>query len=102
VGLAPSSPTLDGDYNDDDKVDAADYVVWRKHAGTTTALPNDPHGGTIGAAQYNTWRSNFGDTAGSGAAAGSSSIFLAPEPASSAMLLMGMVAIYFRRRATVS
>ena len=38
-----------GDYNDDGKVDAADYVVWRF----------DPagHGGTPGG--YNTWRANF-------------------------------------------
>jgi probable HAF family extracellular repeat protein len=91
VGLAP----LDGSYNGDNKVDAADYVVWRKYAGTTTTLPNDPHGGTIGALQYNTWRSNFGDIAGSGAGAGSSSSI--PEPATVAMLLTGMVAMFFRR-----
>jgi hypothetical protein len=61
-----------GDYNDDGKVDAADYVVWRKYQGTNTTLPNDPHGGTIGAAQFNSWRANFGNmemsAAGSGAA----------------------------------
>ena len=39
-----------GDYNDDREVNAADYVVWRKYTGTTTSLPNDLHGGTIGGA----------------------------------------------------
>ena len=43
-----------GDYNDDGTVDAADYVIWRKHQGTTNTLPNDPTGGMIGTAQYNT------------------------------------------------
>jgi len=38
-----------GDFNLDGKVDAADYVVWRKNGGT----PN----------QYNDWRRNFGESA---------------------------------------
>ena len=43
-------PTLQGDYNTDGVVDAADYVVWRKTDGTNPA-------------GYNTWRTNFGRTA---------------------------------------
>jgi PEP-CTERM motif len=39
-----------GDYNSDNRVDAADYVVWRKTIGTQAA--------------YNTWRANFGATGG--------------------------------------
>ena len=65
VGL----PILPGDHNDDGKVDAADYIVWRKNQGTRNTLPNDPNGGTIGATQYNTWRANFGEMAGSGSVA---------------------------------
>jgi hypothetical protein len=80
-----------GDYNDDGKVDAADYVIWRKYQGTNTALPNDPVGGTIGTTQYNNWRANFGDMAPGGAAT------TVPEPLSGVLLalavLMG-VAIY--------
>ena len=37
---------LPGDFNHDGKVDAADYVMWRKNDGTP--------------AGYDTWRANFG------------------------------------------
>ena len=47
---------LDGDFNSDGKVDAADYVVWRKGF----------LGGTFGEEDYAAWRSNFGATLGSG------------------------------------
>ena len=57
---------LEGDYNSDNIVDAADYAVWRDRSGTTNALPNDPIGGTIGSAQYQQWRRLFGKTAGAG------------------------------------
>jgi hypothetical protein len=53
-------PELVGDYNDNDVVDAADYVVWRNNVGTSTELPNDSLDGTIGTAQYNQWRTHFG------------------------------------------
>ncbi|HEX2475754.1 MAG TPA: hypothetical protein VHK01_13465 [Lacipirellulaceae bacterium] len=60
-----------GDFNDDDHVDAADYVVWRKNNGTNNTLPNDNDLGTpIGPAHYNLWRQNFGNTTGAGSVAG--------------------------------
>lgn len=65
LSLVPDG--ISGDYNDDGAVDAADYVVWRKSAGTTTTLPNDPDGGNIDSRQYNTWRENFGKADGAGA-----------------------------------
>ena len=43
------SVTVSGDYNHDSKVDAADYVVWRKSDGSQSG--------------YDTWRANFGATA---------------------------------------
>ena len=67
-----------GDYNGDGNVDAADYVLWRNNVGTTNPLANDLIGGTIGDAQYNQWRSHFGQTAGSGS--GTSAIAAVPEP----------------------
>ncbi len=51
---------LSGDYNNNGVVDAADYAVWRKNQNTTRDLPNDPIGGTIGTAQFNQWRAQFG------------------------------------------
>jgi hypothetical protein len=91
--LELASAGVPGDYNDDGAVNAADYVVWRKYSGTTTMLPNDPHGGTIGALQFNTWRANFGAGGGSGAASA------VPEP--STMLLVAatiLTSVGSRRR----
>lgn len=67
------SGTLLGDYNMDGKVDAADYVLWRK---------NDING----AQGYTDWRNNFGAMAGSGAAAGQAASTAVPEPTSAALL----------------
>jgi hypothetical protein len=73
---------LEGDYNADGAVDAADYVVWRKHFGTTIELPNDPDGGTIGPLQYATWQANFGSNPGAGGGHGA-----VPEPGAILMLV---------------
>jgi T5SS/PEP-CTERM-associated repeat protein len=61
---------LNGDYNGDGIVDAADYVVWRKTDGTQQG--------------YNSWRANFGQTAGSGSMVDAA----VPEPASLVLLLV--------------
>jgi hypothetical protein len=66
-------PGLPGDFNQDGKVDAADYVTWRKNT-ANNPLPNDD-GLTTQADRYNLWRGNFGDMAGSGGGAGA-----VPEP----------------------
>jgi hypothetical protein len=50
--IPPGGGTIAGDYNNNGKVDGADYVVWRNT-------------NINGAAGYTTWRSNFGAT-GSG------------------------------------
>ena len=69
---------LAGDYNSDNAVDAADYVVWRKTLGTNGVTPyssaDGSGNGIIDQADYGVWRSHFGQTlpppgAGSGAAA---------------------------------
>ena len=79
----PAPPTgLLGDYNNDGKVDAADYVKWRKNT-TNSALPND-NGLTTQPARFNLWRSNFGDMLGSGSD-GSQAV---PEPGSCLLLLV--------------
>jgi hypothetical protein len=65
---------LDGDYDGNGVVDAADYVWWRKNDG--------------GAAGYNTWRTNFGRTP---AAATGAAITSVPEPMSDVILAFGAV-----------
>ena len=66
VTLTSNLETLPGDYNQDNFVDAADYVVWRD------TDPNNPDG-------YNTWRANFGKMLPGGAAAGGIALSV-PEP----------------------
>ncbi len=90
---------LTGDYNNNGVVDAADYILWRKNQNTTRVLANDLIGGTIGAAHYNQWRTQFGKTAGSVTsltpADFSSNV---PEPATLALMVFAASAIYLPRR----
>jgi hypothetical protein len=65
---------LDGDFNGDDVVDAADYTVWRDGLGTVYTVDD-----------YDLWKTNFGAMAGSGAV-GVASV---PEP-STLLLLISM------------
>jgi PEP-CTERM motif len=87
---------IDGDYNDDGSVDAADYVTWRKNEGTNNQLPNDPHGVPIGNQQYNTWRENFGMPSG----AGSNQNVAAPEPAAWLLVSIALSGLWARSRPT--
>jgi hypothetical protein len=75
VAMAPVG--LDGDFNFDNVVDAADYVVWRKTLGDVD--------------NYNLWRSNFGSSIpGSGSSVGAAAV---PEPSS--LLLIAAMALAF-------
>lgn len=59
---------LAGDYNDNGRVDLADYTLWRDHlGGPATALANNVNGSLVGPAHYQTWRAAF-DSPASGAA----------------------------------
>jgi hypothetical protein len=69
---------LPGDYNHDERVDAADYVIWRKTLNSTTALAADgSYNQVVDQPDYTAiWRRSFGTTiAGSGV-----SISAVPEP----------------------
>jgi hypothetical protein len=69
---------LDGDFNDDGAVDAADYVEWRKSIGT--------------APEYETWRTNFGAT-GEGCDCGCDEVIsVVPEPTGLVLAAAGVVA----------
>jgi hypothetical protein len=65
-----------GDYNGDGKVNAQDYVIWRKT-------------NINGAQGYTDWRANFG-TGGPGAGAGLDSATV-PEPSAMLLALVGMM-----------
>lgn len=75
---------VEGDYNDDGTVNAADYVVWRNGG----PLMNE--GATPGSAtpeDYDFWRSRLGATAGSASATTAA----VPEPAGAMLLLTALV-----------
>jgi hypothetical protein len=78
-----------GDFNEDENVDAADYVVWRMNT-SNGPLPNDDGLATQGE-RYNLWRANFGNMSMSG---GSSAV---PEPASLAGLLAAAASLLLWR-----
>jgi hypothetical protein len=72
-------PGLEGDFNNDGSVDAADFVMWQK-----------TNSGDPGA--YITWSTHFGESSGgAGAAAG------VPEPTSSLLAVAGICLLAARR-----
>jgi hypothetical protein len=73
-----------GDFNYDGAVDSADYVTWRQGLGTTYTT-ND----------YNTWRSHFGQSPGSGSALGAA---IPEPPAAFYGLVTILMAAAFSRR----
>ena len=90
---------LPGDYNDGGTVDAADYTIWRDLLGSITSLPNDDTAG-VGPDDNTRWKTNFGQTVGSGAGADVNAAV--PEPATVAILFVAMLAMCARRCAVVS
>jgi hypothetical protein len=82
IGVLAVAPGLLGDFNHDNTVDAADYVMWQK---------------TQSAGSYNDWRNNFGNTSGSG---GRTEPFdsTVPEPATLALILLATFASCARPR----
>ncbi|MEM6854757.1 MAG: hypothetical protein AAF593_10160, partial [Planctomycetota bacterium] len=86
---------LAGDYNGNGTVDAADYTVWADNFGSTTLLDADGNGnGVVDAADYTIWADNFG--ASNASAQG---FVLIPEPASLALLALGVPLLVRRRSA---
>jgi hypothetical protein len=61
--------TLPTDFNEDNSVDAADYVAWRKLGGTQL--------------QYDVWKNNYGASAASSISAQA----VVPEPTGTVLLL---------------
>jgi hypothetical protein len=77
-------PPQSGDFTNNGVVDAADYVVWRKGAGSR-----------FDATHHSQWRSHFGATSGAGSAAlGAAAV---PEPAGAVLILLGFANLWVRR-----
>ncbi|TWT92863.1 hypothetical protein Pla108_40030 [Botrimarina colliarenosi] len=79
VGI--NAPAVDGDFNRDGRVDAADYTVWRDNLNGDEALLGGAGdgSGTVDAGDYTLWSGNYGVSAGLATAT--------PEPVSSVLVL---------------
>jgi hypothetical protein len=84
--LSVVSAGLPGDYNSNSALDAADYVLWRKSPSTYGGNPSG----------YNTWRANFGQTAGSGS--GATPNAAVPEPTTVKLLFLAVTSLRLWRR----
>lgn len=75
---------VDGDYNGNGVVDAADYTIWRDSQGNSGAnLPADGNGDMmVNSDDYDFWKARFGNSSGSGSATA------IPEPAA---VLLGVM-----------
>jgi hypothetical protein len=96
--LAGTTGARGGDYNNDGKVDAADYILWRKGGSlqneTVTIGSNTPE-------DYTPWRVNYGGTLVSGSGSGLGPAGTVPEPGSMVLSFvsgLGLVFVYCCRR----
>lgn len=87
---------LDGDYNNDGLVNAADYTVWRDNLGSSDAALNGngtgDASGLVVQADYTLWANNFGAPG-----AGPSSASAVPEPTAVGLILVGLAGLACRR-----
>jgi hypothetical protein len=80
-----SATGLDGDFDNDNDVDGADFLTWQRAVGQPAGtLLNDPTDLAIGAAQHTVWKSNF--------AAAPPPVVAIPEPSAVALALAGGLA----------
>jgi hypothetical protein len=88
---------LSGDYNDDGRVNAADYIVWRRSTGQSgIGLAADGSGnGSVGLEDYNVWTSNVGNTAE--AAAAIMAAYSVPEPTAAVPVAVSLLLFYAQR-----
>jgi autotransporter-associated beta strand protein len=77
--ISLSQVAIDGDFNNDGVVDAADYVVWRN-----SPVRHD--------AEHSTWRANYGHPLGAGSVADADYTTPVPEPAVLVLLIAGLAA----------
>jgi hypothetical protein len=96
VGAAEFVP-MPGDYNHDDLVNAADYIVWRKSLDLSElGLAADGNrDGAVDDEDYGVWRENFGRLreGGAGVAAPATPFRVVPEPRSSLLIIIALVLV---------
>jgi len=89
---------LDGDYNGNGTIDAADYTAWRDALeSSATPLLNDPTPGVVDESDFLYWRDHFGESLSNGSGSGSSSAAV-PEPATALLLLAAVISLSTFRR----
>ncbi len=81
---------IPGDYNRNDAVDAADYVVWRNSLGQSgSGLPADGNpNNIIDAEDYDVWKTQFGQPASPGFSSAQRELLAVPEPRALIPLVM--------------
>jgi hypothetical protein len=91
------APQLDGDYNRDGIVDAADYVFWRKAAASGDMRVDSNGDGVVGLEDFTYWRRRYGNSmlGGSGASGG-----LVPEPSCLVLFVVSTILLALPRRRT--
>jgi hypothetical protein len=99
IASVVEEPILIGDYNNDGKVSAADYTVWRDSVGAASLQNRDPDNvGPVDLNDYDSWIDHYGEASGEG----SGSAILAgsvPEPSSLMLACLALVALATRFRA---
>jgi hypothetical protein len=93
VSYVGASIAVDGDYNADGAVNAADYTVWRDALGQAISLPNEgATPGTVTQEDFTIWKNNYGRSAGMAIAVS------IPEPSTALLTLMALTACGRRKR----
>jgi hypothetical protein len=99
IGILTGDKGAAGDFNDDGRVDAADYTVWRDNLGTDHILGGhgDENGDSLNVVDmddYTLWKANFGWVAPASPALASA----VPEPGTLGMLAAGSLGLALWRR----
>jgi hypothetical protein len=90
---------VNGDYNGDGTVNAADYTVWRDTVGSTSDFRADGDGNSVvNQLDYDYWKARFGNTSGTGSTSGTA----VPEPTTILLFCMAisLVGVLHLRGAT--